>query len=310
MIGQTVSHYQIEEQLGQGGMGIVYRAVDTKLKRHVALKFLPPQLSTDEKAKARFIQEAQAASSLDHPNICTIHQIGETDDGRLYIAMSYYDGQTLKYLQKDEAFPQEKCVSIASQIAEGLERAHKAGIVHRDIKPANIMVTSDGRVKILDFGIAKLGSGKDLTNAGSTVGTISYMSPEQALGEKVDARADVWSLGVVFYEMIEGRLPFRGEYEQAIVYSLVHENPRPFSNVSPELERIILKMLDKDSENRYQSVRDVLNDLSDYRSNPAQPGRAVREKAIAVLPFNNISSDEDDLTVAFCYLNIAFFVLM
>lgn len=196
MIGKTISHYQIEEQLGEGGMGIVYRAVDKKLKRQVALKFLPPQLSSDQDSKARFIQEAQAASSLDHPNICTIYEIGEANDGRLFIAMSYYDGQTLKYLLEEGAMSPKRAGSIASQIAKGLQKAHDAGIVHRDIKPANIMITAEGRVKILDFGVAKLGEGADLTKAGSTVGTTSYMSPEQSRGDTVDARTDLWSLSI------------------------------------------------------------------------------------------------------------------
>jgi len=174
-------------------MGIVYRARDTKLDRDVALKFLSPELSANKEAKARFVQEAKAAFALDHPNICTIHEIGESDDGKLFIVMSLYDGQTLKYLLEDGAFEAGKAANIASQMAEGLRKAHAAGIVHRDIKPANIMVTEDGLVKILDFGLAKLGQGMDLTKEGSMVGTTAYMSPEQSSGKNVDGRTDRWA---------------------------------------------------------------------------------------------------------------------
>ncbi|GMQ81602.1 MAG: hypothetical protein BMS9Abin05_1034 [Rhodothermia bacterium] len=284
MIGQTISHYRIEEQLGQGGMGIVYRAVDTKLKRDVALKFLPPQLSADQDAKARFMQEAQAASRLDHPNICTIHEIGEvphvgsseipgasaeeigeTKDGRLFIAMAYYDGQTLKYLMDEGALPVDQAASIAAQIMEGLERSHEAGIIHRDIKPANIMVTKRGRVKILDFGVAKLGAGADLTKAGSTVGTTAYMSPEQARGDSIDARTDLWSVGVLFYEMLSGRKPFGGEYEQAVLYAVLNETPGPLDHSVPEeIRQISDKLLAKDVNERYGSATEALVDLAPH----------------------------------------------
>ncbi|MCZ6706040.1 MAG: serine/threonine-protein kinase, partial [Bacteroidetes bacterium] len=265
MIGQTISHYRIEEQLGEGGMGIVYRAVDTKLDRDVALKFLPPRLSTDPEAKARFVQEAKAASGLDHPNICTIYDIGEADDGSLFIAMAFYDGQTLKYELQSGAMAPDRAASIAAQIADGLRKAHGAEMVHRDIKPANIMVTSEGRVKILDFGVAKLAGGADLTKEGSTVGTTAYMSPEQARGEHVDARADLWSLGVLLYEMLSGEKPFGGEYDQAVFYSVLNENPKPLPDAVPEkLANVVEKLLEKSSEDRYQSANEALTALEPW----------------------------------------------
>lgn len=265
MIGQTISHYRIEEQLGEGGMGIVYRAVDTKLDRDVALKFLPPRLSTDPEAKARFVQEAKAASGLDHPNICTIYDIGEADDGGLFIVMAFYEGQTLKYELQSGAMAPDRAASIAAQIADGLRKAHGANMVHRDIKPANIMVTSEGRVKILDFGVAKLAGGADLTKAGSTVGTTAYMSPEQARGELVDARADLWSLGVLLYEMLSGEKPFGGEYDQAVFYSVLNENPKPLPGVVPgELAKVVEKLLEKSPDDRFQSANEVLTALEPW----------------------------------------------
>jgi tetratricopeptide (TPR) repeat protein len=241
MIGQTISHYRILDQLGQGGMGIVYKAEDTRLDRTVALKFLPPSMSTDPEAKERFIREAKAASGLDHPNICSVYEIGETAVGedeaaaaQLFIVMPFYDGQTLKYRLDEGPLSLEEVLSIGAQIAEGLERAHEAGIVHRDLKPDNIMITSRGRVKILDFGVAKLGAESELTKMGSTVGTTSYMSPEQARGDKVDVRTDLWSLGVVMYQMLTGKLPFEGDYEQAIVYGILNEDAEPVANLRPD----------------------------------------------------------------------------
>ncbi|MCZ6706021.1 MAG: serine/threonine-protein kinase, partial [Bacteroidetes bacterium] len=227
MIGRTVGQYKIKEQLGSGGMGIVYKAIDTRLQREVALKFLPPHLSADENAKERFIQEARAASALDHSNICTIYDVGEADDGQMFIAMAFYDGQTLKYILDERRVEPNEAVLIAHQIAAGLSRAHEAGIVHRDVKPANIMLTNRGEVKILDFGVAKLSESADLTKVGSTIGTAAYMSPEQARGEKVDTRADIWSIGVLLYEMLAGERPFGGTYEAAFVYAIMNEEPGP-----------------------------------------------------------------------------------
>jgi serine/threonine protein kinase len=273
MVGKTISHYKILEKLGEGGMGVVYKAEDLKLKRIVALKFLPPELTRDPEAKERFIQEAQAASALDHPNICTIHEIDETVDGQLFIVMACYDGETLKKKiassqSREAGLSMDSVIDIAIQIAQGLVKAHEHGIFHRDIKPGNIMITKDGMVKILDFGLAKLAGQVGLTKTGTTVGTIAYMSPEQARGEDVDHRTDIWSFGVVLYEMVSGKLPFRGEYDQAVVYSIMNEQPEPLipigsetSGVHLELERIVGTCLEKQAAHRYQSSEQVLADL-------------------------------------------------
>src|SRR5262245_14547448 len=201
-------------------MGIVYRAVDTKLGRQVALKFLPPQWTHDDSAKQRFIREAQAASATDHRNICTIHDIGSTDDGQLFIVMAFYDGQTLKQKLEAGALPVDEAIEIAAQLAEGLAKAHAQGVIHRDIKPGNVIVTDDA-VKILDFGLAKFADARfKLTLEGSTIGTVAYMSPEQTRGEEADARSDVWAVGVVLYEMLAGRVPFTGGYPEAIAHAI------------------------------------------------------------------------------------------
>lgn len=268
MIGTTVGQFRIEEQLGSGGMGVVYRALDTKLDRQVALKFLPPSLSSDEEAKKRFIQEAKAASGLDHPNICTIFDIGESDDGRLFIAMAYYDGETLKYRLSSGALDTEEALSIARQIAQGLEAAHRAGIVHRDVKPANIMVTASGRVKLLDFGVAKLEEGAELTKMGSTVGTAAYMSPEQATGAEVDTRSDLWSLGVVMYELLSGKKPFDAGYDQALLYSILNEAPTGIethvNDLPEDVASLTMQLLEKDRENRPSTAAEVASRLSPH----------------------------------------------
>ncbi len=207
-----IAHFKILEELGRGGLGVVYKAEDIKLHRTVALKFLPLDLTQDTEAKERFIHEAQAASAIDHANICTIHEINETDDGQLYIVMAYYEGETLKEKLKQGALAVDKATNILVQVSNGLAVAHEAGIIHRDIKPANIMITKRGEVKNLDFGLAKLAGQSRITKTGTTVGTVAYMSPEQAQGEEVDHRTDIWSLGVVFYEILTGELPFKGEY--------------------------------------------------------------------------------------------------
>jgi serine/threonine protein kinase/tetratricopeptide (TPR) repeat protein len=269
MIGKTISHYKILEKLGGGGMGVVYKAEDTKLKRMVALKFLPPHVSLDNEAKERFMHEAQAASALDHNNICTIHEIGESEDGQMYMAMALYEGETLQDKIERGPLPLEEALNIASQISEGLAKAHEKDIVHRDIKPANIMITSDGVAKILDFGLAKLSGRTKLTREGTTLGTVAYMSPEQVRGEKADNRTDIWALGVILYEMITGISPFKGDYEQAIMYSIANETPEPITGlrtgVPMELERIINKTLAKKTDERYQSVTDLLVDLKSVR---------------------------------------------
>lgn len=277
MIGQIVSHYKILEHLGGGGMGVVYKAEDTKLKRTVALKFLPPAFSQDPEAKARFIHEAQAASSLQHNNICNVHDIDESPDGQMFIVMDLYEGETLKSriapARQQESVEAggkgglkiEEAIDITVQVAQGLQKAHEKDIVHRDIKPANIIVTRDGIAKILDFGLAKLAGQTRLTKTGSTVGTAGYMSPEQAQGNEVDHRTDIWSLGVVLYEMLTGKLPFRGEHDAAIIYSIMNEEPSPLSksniNASEELQTIVSRTLAKEKEGRYQKVGDLLTDL-------------------------------------------------
>ena len=272
MIGQTISHYKILEKLGGGGMGIVYKAEDTKLKRMVALKFLPPHVSLDNEAKERFMHEAQAASALDHNNICTIYEIGESEDGQMYMAMALYEGETLQEKIEKGPLPIEKALDIAIQIAEGLAKAHEKEIVHRDIKPANIMITSDGVAKILDFGLAKLSGRTKLTKEGTTLGTVAYMSPEQVRGEPVDKRTDIWALGVILYEMIAGKSPFEADYEQAIMYSIMNEEPKPISgNVPEELRNIISGALEKDPEKRFQSVDQIATQLKKMQGTPRVP---------------------------------------
>ncbi len=271
MVGEMISHYKIISKLGEGGMGEIYKAEDTRLKRIVALKFLPFSFSSDQEAKERFVHEAQSVSSLEHPNICTIHEIGETKDGQLFMSMPRYEGETLK--EKISKGPVEinEAINITLQICEGLEKAHGKGIIHRDIKPANIFITKDGIIKILDFGLAKTRGQTQLTQIGSTMGTIDYMSPEQALGNMVDKRTDIWSAGVVLYEMLAGALPFSGDYEQAVVYSIINVNPKPISglrnDIPVELENIVNKLLIKDREKRYQSINDLILALKKYSDN-------------------------------------------
>ena len=265
MIGQTISHYKILAKLGSGGMGVVYKAEDTKLQRNVAIKFLPPALTRDRESKERFIKEARAASALDHPNICTIYEIGETEDEQLFIAMAHYDGENLKNKIERAPLTVEKAVDLGFQLAQGLSKAHEQGIIHRDIKPANIMITDDGLVKLLDFGLAKLSDHSKVTQTGTTYGTTSYMSPEQTKGEAVDRRTDIWSLGVVLYEALSGKRPFKGDYGQAVVYSILNEDPDLVSDLRSDipsaLGEIIGRCLDKDPSDRFQSMDDLKNDL-------------------------------------------------
>jgi serine/threonine protein kinase/tetratricopeptide (TPR) repeat protein len=265
MIGQSISHYKILDKLGSGGMGVVYKAEDTRLQRNVAIKFLPPDLTRDPESKERFIKEARAASALDHPNICTIYEIGETEDEQLFIVMAYYEGENLKSLIERAPLTVQKAVDLGIQIAQGLSKAHEQGIVHRDVKPANIMVTGDGMVKILDFGLAKLSDQSRVTQTGTTYGTTSYMSPEQTMGDGVDHRTDIWSLGVVLYEAISGRRPFRGDYGQAVVYSILKEDPDPLneirSDVPGALGEIVGRCLFKEPADRFQTMDDLGNDL-------------------------------------------------
>jgi TolB-like protein/predicted Ser/Thr protein kinase len=285
VIGKTIAHYRILEKLGQGGMGVVYEAEDTKLGRIVALKFLPSELTRDADAKARFIREARAAAALNHPNICTIHEIGE-HDGQAFIAMELVEGQSLKERIERGPLPMDDAVSIAIQVGEGLGEAHEKGIVHRDIKPGNIVLTAKGQAKILDFGLARLGGDTRLTKTDTTLGTVAYMSPEQASGKDVDRRTDIWSLGVVLYEMLTGLLPFRGEYEQALMYQIMNAAPEPITSlrtgVPMELERIVTKCLEKKCAERYQAAPDLIADLRHFqRTRSAGNGMARRSMPTA-----------------------------
>ena len=260
MIGRTISHYNILEKLGQGGMGVVYLARDIKLERKVALKFLPKHISSDSEEKTRFKIEAKAAASLNHPNIATIYAIEEADN-EMFIVMEYVKGVELKDKIKSGEIPKDEAINIAIQIAEGLEAAHKEDIVHRDIKSSNIMITESGIVKIMDFGLAKIKGGSQLTQLGTTVGTVAYMSPEQSRGDEVDHRADIWSFGVVLYEMLTGKMPFKGDYEQAIIYSILNQEPEPVSEIDAGLQHIISKSLAKNLDNRYQSAGEIAGQL-------------------------------------------------
>jgi len=245
MIVQKGSHYNILEILGKGGMGVVYKAEDTKLHRTVAIKFLHPDLTSDEEAKKRFIREAQAASALQHYNICSIHEIDETSDGQLFIAMEYYEGETLKNKICRELLSIDEIINITTQIAEGLNKAHEKGIIPRDIKPANIFITKEGIVKILDFGLAKKIDQNTVTVMGTKMGTTDYMSPEQIKGEKLDNRTDIWSLGVLMYEMITGHPPFHADYEQTIVYLILNEEPEDICNFRTDVPERLLNILNK-----------------------------------------------------------------
>jgi serine/threonine protein kinase/Flp pilus assembly protein TadD len=268
MIGQTISHYRILEKLGEGGMGIVYKAHDTTLDRTVALKFLPHYLTSDPAEKERFYHEAKAAAALTHQNIAVVYEIGEHDN-QLFIAMECVEGETLRNVLiqaiHESPLPMSKILDVAIQISDGLAAAHEKGIVHRDIKPENIILTPKGQAKITDFGLAKLKGATKLTKTGSTLGTAAYMSPEQARGEDVDQRTDIFSLGVVVYEMLAGKLPFRGEHTAALMYSIANEEPAPLARfnekVTDELQRIVSKALEKDRDDRYQHVDEMLADL-------------------------------------------------
>ncbi len=267
--GTTISHYRVTGELGRGGMGIVYKAEDTKLDRTVALKLLPPHALVSEDDKARFYREARSAAALNHPNIAHVYEIDEAEvtpgDVRPFIAMEYIDGETIADRIVKGPIPLKDAVSYASQMAEGLKAAHRKDVVHRDVKSGNMMLTSDGTIKILDFGLAKTTASTKLTQMGSTLGTVAYMSPEQARGEEVDRRSDIWSLGVILYEMITGVLPFRGDYEQAVVYGILNEDPDSMTNlragVPMALDGVIGKMLSKDPDLRYQNVDELPADL-------------------------------------------------
>ncbi len=304
---RQLSHYQLQERIGGGGMGVIYRAVDTRLERVVAVKFLAQRFTGDEAAKQRFLLEARAASAIDHPNICTFYEIAETGDGELYLVMAFYEGQTLSArLRERGPLPVGEAVDVLRQTLNGLARAHEAGIVHRDVKPGNLMLTPYDEVKILDFGLAKLTGGPlQLTQTGFVHGTAAYMAPEQAKGQKADHRADIWSAGVVLYEMLAGRHPFRGEHPAAILYAVVHDEPEPISalrdDVPPEVEDVLATALQKDPAFRHQTVRDMLGALEgpppSFSSPPTlafpRPGKPAPVRSILVLPFSNVSPDAE-----------------
>ncbi len=293
MIGQTISHYKILEKLGEGGMGVVYKAQDTKLERLVALKFLPPHLASDEKDKQRFNQEAKAAAALNHPNICTIYGI-EEHDSDTFIVMEYIEGESLKAKIQQPQLPFEEIIDISLQIADGLKAAHEKGMIHRDIKSENVMVAKDGRVRITDFGLAKLKGSLGLTRTGTTVGTMSYMSPEQIQGLEVDQRTDLWAFGVVVYEMLTGELPFRGQYEPAIMYEILNVDPKAIQTVRqdvPEhLQVLVSRLLQKDPTKRSSAAAEIIDQL---KKPPTIAPLATGEKSIAVLYFENMSSEKE-----------------
>jgi len=293
MIGTTIGHYRILEKLGEGGMGVVYKSQDMRLNRLVALKFLRQNLVRTETDLARFLQEARTAASLSHANICTIYGI-EEDNGDQFIVMEYVDGATLRTKIAGSPLLFPDFLTYASQIGEGLAAAHDRGIVHRDIKPDNIIVNAKNQIKVMDFGLAKLKGDVGLTRTAITLGTAAYMSPEQIQGADVDHRTDIWSFGVVLYEMLTSKLPFRGEHEAAVLYSIVNEDPPPPSSLTsetpPHVDDIILRALEKDTAKRYQTVRELLYDLTQSRSS----SHDTRHKSVAVLPFENLSTEKEN----------------
>jgi serine/threonine protein kinase/Flp pilus assembly protein TadD len=300
MLGKKISHYEITEEIGRGGMGIVYKAKDLKLDRIVAIKFLPPQMASSEENKIRFIREAKSAAALSHPNILGIYEIDEAD-GLLFIAMEFVDGKTLKsHISKittGTGVPVDQAIDWIEQIAQGLKSAHDMNIVHRDIKTENVMINKDDRLKIMDFGLAKIKSSEGVTKTRSSLGTLSYMSPEQTHAIPADHRSDIWSLGVVFYEILTGELPFKSEHEAALLYLISSEQP-PSPNllnkkIPHQLDSLINKMLEKDRDKRFQSVNDFLISLKSVKEDIKNAANVPKTKAIVVLPFDNISPDTD-----------------
>jgi serine/threonine protein kinase len=290
MIGKTIAHYKILEKLGEGGMGVVYKVQDTKLDRLLALKFLPPHLTVNETDKTRFLQEAKAAAAINHPNVCTIYDIKENED-RQFIVMEYVEGETLReYIGIGDSTPHKikDIIEYALQIASALEAAHKEGIVHRDVKSENIMVSKTNQIKVMDFGLAKLKGSLKLTKTSSTVGTLAYMAPEQIEGKPTDARSDIFSFGVVLYEMLTGNLPFSGEYESALMYTILNDDPEPVENyrsdISSELVHVLNRALEKDPEDRYQMIHEVVIDLNRVKRDSSK----VSRKSLKEMPMPEV----------------------
>ncbi len=294
MIGQTISHYKILEKLGEGGMGIVYKAEDTNLKRNVAIKFLPRQIASQKEERERFKVEARAAASLNHPNIATIHSIEEIND-EAFIVMEYIDGVELKDKIAAGPIKLNEALDIVKKIADGLGAAHSTGIIHRDIKSSNIMITSEGKIKIMDFGLAKVKGSGLTTKIGTTMGTVAYMSPEQASAEKVDQRTDIWSVGVILYELLTGELPFKADYDAAWAYVILNKDPLKPSELDRKIpasvDSVVLRMLEKDREKRYGNTQELIQDLEKIQAEVINAEQETKVKAIAVLPFNNISAE-------------------
>ncbi|MCX6832060.1 MAG: protein kinase [candidate division Zixibacteria bacterium] len=293
--GTAIGHYRIVEKIGAGGMGEVYLAEDTKLDRKVAPKFLSPHLCQDSECRARFTREAQAAAKLDHPNIVAVHEVSEFQ-GRPFFSMQHVEGQSLKEVLAGKSLPLDRIFEIGVQVCEGLQAAHESGITHRDVKPSNILIDSHGRARIVDFGLASVVGSDQLTRIGSTMGTVGYMSPEQVRGEQVDRRSDLFSLGVVLYELITGRQPFKGDNDAATSRNTVDAEPEPLARYKSEvpdgLQTIVIKALAKDKNLRYQHVDDLLVDLKGLRQLPAFQVR-TKQPSIAVLSFANLSSDPE-----------------
>jgi serine/threonine protein kinase len=285
VIGQTISHYRITEKLGEGGMGLVYKAEDTRLERTVALKFLAAHLLNNEDAKQRFLREAKASAALHHANICPVYEIDDAD-GRTFISMAFIQAETLEERIAKGPLPIKDALDIARQVAEGLQAAHDKGIVHRDIKPANVLVAKDGHVTIMDFGLARLTEASRLTKVDTVMGTVAYMSPEQARGIEVDHRSDVWALGCVLYEMVAGVRPFKGEYDQALLYEIVQQEPEPLTSVRAgvpmELEFIVGKCLAKDKDDRTGTAQEVSRELRTL-------GEKLKSSRSAILPTARMS---------------------
>ncbi|MCZ6681126.1 MAG: serine/threonine-protein kinase, partial [Candidatus Poribacteria bacterium] len=307
--GESFGKYKILSEIGKGGMGEVYLAEDTELDRKIAIKFLSDEFSNDTEKLNRFVQEAKAASALNHPNILTVYEIGKADDRR-YIATEYIEGQTLRErLSKKESVPLNNMLKIGIQVAEALSAAHGAGIIHRDIKPENIMIRDDGYVKVLDFGLAKLtekksaeeisleGETKALvkTNPGVVMGTVSYMSPEQARGRETDERTDIWSLGVVLYEMLSGKVPFAGETLNHTIVAILETEPKLLENVPDELQRIVRKALTKEKRMRYQTALDLLIDLKNLRDELKMQGEIER----SIIPNKDLGTTAENETAVY-----------